>query len=48
MRELLRSTAGAGAAAGGPDQPTYQPPPIRPAFKSLKSPADNADPKKEV
>jgi regulator of protease activity HflC (stomatin/prohibitin superfamily) len=48
MRELLRSTAGAGAAAGGSDQPTYQPPAARPAFKSLKSPADNADPTKEI
>src|SRR5689334_23567359 len=26
MRELLRSTAGQGAAAGGDNQPTYQPP----------------------
>jgi regulator of protease activity HflC (stomatin/prohibitin superfamily) len=46
MRELLRSTAGQGAAAGGQNQPTYQPPTPRPAFKSLASPPDAADPAK--
>ena len=35
MRELLRSTAGQGAAVGGADQPVYQPPMPRPAFKSV-------------
>lgn len=35
MRELLRSTAGQGAATGGSDQPVYQPPAPRPAFKSV-------------
>src|SRR3954453_12908927 len=37
MKELLRSTAGSGAATGGPDQAPYQPPSQRPAFKSLTS-----------
>jgi regulator of protease activity HflC (stomatin/prohibitin superfamily) len=46
MRELLRSTAGQGAATGGDKQPTYQPPTPRPAFKSLASPPDAADPGK--
>jgi regulator of protease activity HflC (stomatin/prohibitin superfamily) len=35
IRELLRSTAGEGAATGGANQPVYQPPPARPAFKSV-------------
>src|SRR5215217_4466251 len=38
MREMLRATAGEGAATGGSNQPVYQPPPARPAFKSLASP----------
>jgi regulator of protease activity HflC (stomatin/prohibitin superfamily) len=37
MRELLRSTAGKGGASGGTDQPAYQPPAARPAFKSVGS-----------
>ena len=37
MRELLRATAGEGAATGGSNQPVYQPPVARPAFKSLAS-----------
>ena len=37
MREMLRSTAGAGSAVGGSNQPVYQPPAPRPAFKSLGS-----------
>ncbi len=40
MKELLRSTAGVGGATGGTNQPTYQPPAARPAFKSLASPPD--------
>ena len=40
MKELLRSTAGSGAAAGGPGQAPYQPPSQRPAFKSLTSSTD--------
>ena len=36
MKELLRSTAGAGSAMGGGNQ-TYEPPAPRPAFKSLAS-----------
>jgi len=35
MRELLKSTAGEGGPVGGANQPTYSPPPSRPAFKSL-------------
>jgi regulator of protease activity HflC (stomatin/prohibitin superfamily) len=35
MKELLKNTAGAGAAMGGPNQAAYQPPAPRPAFKSL-------------
>ncbi len=35
IRELLRSTAGEGAATGGTNQPVYQPPAPRPAFKSM-------------
>src|SRR5215212_5529062 len=34
MRELLKATAGEGAATGGVNQPAYQPPAARPAFKS--------------
>src|SRR3954468_3454013 len=37
MKELLRATAGEGGATGGNNQPTYQAPPARPAFKSLAS-----------
>src|SRR5512142_2423973 len=37
MKELLRSTAGEGSATGGANQPAYQPPVARPAFKSLAS-----------
>ena len=37
MKELLRATAGEGAATGGSNQPAYQPPAPRPAFKSLAS-----------
>ena len=37
MKELLKSTAGAGGAMGGTNQPAYQPPAPRPAFKSLAS-----------
>ena len=37
MKELLKSTAGAGGAMGGANQPAYQPPAPRPAFKSLAS-----------
>ncbi|HTE47573.1 MAG TPA: SPFH domain-containing protein [Gemmatimonadaceae bacterium] len=44
MRELLRSTAGIGSAAGGHEQATYQPPAPRPAFKTLASPADKSSP----
>ena len=44
MREMLRATAGQGAAAGGANQPAYQPPAARPAFKSLASPPDASDP----
>src|SRR4051812_18487159 len=51
MRELLRATAGEGAAAGGANQPAYQPPAARPAFKSLATPglsgADDVPPNKE-
>jgi regulator of protease activity HflC (stomatin/prohibitin superfamily) len=44
MRELLRSTAGSGAAMGGANQPAYQPPAPRPAFKSLEPRAgDSSD-----
>jgi regulator of protease activity HflC (stomatin/prohibitin superfamily) len=46
MRELLRTTAGQGAATGGESQPAYQPPTPRPAFKSLASPPDTSDPTK--
>ena len=35
IRELLRATAGEGAATGGPNQPVYQPPAARPPFKSV-------------
>jgi len=35
MRELLKSTAGQGGAAGGANQPPYAPPSPRPPFKSL-------------
>lgn len=35
MREMLKATAGQGAATGGADQPAYQPPAPRPAFKSV-------------
>jgi hypothetical protein len=35
MRELLKSTAGQGGAAGGTNQPPYTPPTPRPPFKSL-------------
>src|SRR6476469_1603250 len=42
MRELLRATAGEGAATGGSNQPVYQPPAARPAFKSLASPGSPA------
>src|SRR6187401_1076259 len=35
MRELLKSTAGQGGAAGGPNPTPYTPPPARPPFKSL-------------
>jgi regulator of protease activity HflC (stomatin/prohibitin superfamily) len=35
MREMLRATAGTGAATGGSNQPIYQPPAARPAFKSV-------------
>jgi hypothetical protein len=38
MKELLARTAGEGAATGGSNQPVYQPPAARPAFKSLASP----------
>src|SRR5215207_9812052 len=38
MREMLRSTAGQGAATGGSAQPAYQPPAPRHVFKSLASP----------
>ena len=42
MKELLKSTAGIGGASGGANQPGYQPPAPRPAFKSLASPPDDA------
>lgn len=42
MRELLRSTAGSGGPVGGADQPTYQAPARRPAFKSLGTPMSDA------
>ncbi len=45
MRELLRATAGEGTAAGGANQPAYQAPAARPAFKSLASPPDDGSPK---
>ena len=35
MRELLKSTAGQGGAAGGPNPAPYAPPAARPPFKSL-------------
>jgi regulator of protease activity HflC (stomatin/prohibitin superfamily) len=44
MREMLRATAGQGSAAGGTNQPAYQPPAPRAAFKSLSSPPDSSDP----
>jgi regulator of protease activity HflC (stomatin/prohibitin superfamily) len=37
MKELLNATAGHGGAMGGANQPAYQPPVARPAFKSLAS-----------
>jgi regulator of protease activity HflC (stomatin/prohibitin superfamily) len=46
MREMLRATAGQGSAAGGSNQPAYQPPAPRAAFKSLASPPDSSDPGK--
>ncbi len=42
MRELLKATAGQGSAAGGTNQPVYQPPAPRAAFKSLESPPDDS------
>ena len=44
MRELLRSTAGTGAATGGENQPAYVPPLPRPAFKSLGAPPASGEP----
>ena len=41
IKELLKSTAGAGGAMGGTNQPTYTPPAARPAFKSLASIPDD-------
>lgn len=44
IREMLRATAGEGAATGGSNQPVYQPPAPRPAFKSVGVASGNEPP----